>query len=61
MVTIQNKLRQPLVLNIEPKVSLHLMAKGGSEARADLTTEQFNSIEVKTHLAKGDIIVLKMN
>lgn len=57
MVEIQNKLRQPLVINLNDGTALHLLAK----ERAEITTEQFKSEEVKIHLAKENIIVLKMS
>lgn len=57
MVEILNRLRQPLVLNLNDGTSAHLLAKG----KAEITSEQFKSKEVKVHLDKGNIIVLKMS
>lgn len=57
MVEILNRLNQPLVLNLNDGTSKHLLAKGKEE----LTSEQFKSKEVKVHLDKGNIIVLKMS
>ena len=57
MVEILNRLRQPLVLNLNDGTSKHILAKG----KVEITSEQFKSKEVKAHLDKGNIIVLKMN
>lgn len=57
MVEILNRLRQPLVINLNDKTSIHLLSKG----RKQITSEQFKSKEIKSHLEKGNIIVLKMN
>ena len=57
MVEILNRLRQPLVINLNDGTSKHLLAKG----KVEITSEQFKSKEVKSHLDKGNIIVLKMN
>lgn len=57
MIEILNRLRQPLVLNLNDGTSKHILARG----KAEITSEQFKSMEVKAHLEKGNIIVLKMN
>lgn len=57
MVEILNRLRQPLVLNLNDGTSKHILARG----KAEITSEQFKSKEVKAHLEKGNIIVLRMN
>ena len=57
MIEILNRLRQPLVLNLNDGTSIHLLAKD----KVEITSEQFKSKEVKAHLEKGNIIVLKMN
>lgn len=57
MVEILNRLRQPLVINLGDGNSVHLLSKG----KAEITSDQFRSKEVKSHLEKGNIIVLKMN
>lgn len=57
MVTILNKLRQPLTINLSDGATLHLLAKESAE----VTTEQFDSPELKSHLSKTNIIVMKMN
>ena len=57
MIEILNRLRQPLVLNLNDGTSKHILAREKSE----ITSEQFKSKEVKAHLEKGNIVVLKMN
>lgn len=57
MVEILNKLRQPLVINLNDGTAIHLLAK----EKAGITSEQFKSEEIKIHLAKENIIVLRMS
>lgn len=57
MVEILNRLRQPLILNLNDGTSKHILAR----EKAEITSEQFKSKEVKAHLEKGNIVVLKMN
>lgn len=57
MVEILNKLRQPLVINLNDGTAIHLLAK----EKAEITSEQFKSEEIKIHLAKETIIVLRMS
>lgn len=57
MVTIMNKLRQPLTINLLNGESIHLSPKG----RADITFEEFKCTEIKQYLEKEYIIILKMN
>lgn len=57
MVTLMNKLRQPLTINLIDGNSIHLLPKG----KAEITFEQFKSIEVKQYLDLGYIIILRMN
>lgn len=57
MIEILNKLRQPLVVNLNDDTSIHLLAK----AKVEITAEQFKSAEIKMHVAQGNIIVLRMN
>lgn len=57
MIEILNKLRQPLIINLNDGKSLHLLARD----KAEITSEQFKSPEVKMNLANGNIVVLRMN
>lgn len=57
MIEVMNKLRQPLVINLDDESSVHLLSRG----KVELTPEQFKSKEVKMHLAKENLIVLKMD
>ena len=57
MVEILNKLRQPLTINLSNGESLVLLAK----EKVEITTELFKSEEIKLHLAKENIIVLRMS
>lgn len=57
MVTIMNKLRQPLTINLLDGKSIHLSPKG----KADITFDEFKCNEVKQYLEKEYIIILKMN
>lgn len=52
-----NKLSQPLIINLNDGKSLHLLAK----ARAEITSEQFQSEEVKAQIANKNLIVLRIN
>jgi hypothetical protein len=52
-----NKLRQPLVLNLNDGTSIHLLAKD----KVEITSEQFKSDEIKLHLEKDEILVLRMS
>lgn len=56
MIEILNRLQQPLVLNLNDGTSIHLAPRG----KAELTSEQFKSRELKINLEKDNIIVLKM-
>lgn len=56
MVTLMNKLRQPLVLNVADGKSIHFLARETKE----VSYEDFNSLEVKRHIELGNILVLKM-
>lgn len=56
MITILNRLRQPLVLNVGENQSLHLL----SRERVEVTNEQLNSSELKSAINRGDVIVLKI-
>lgn len=57
MVTIMNKLRQPLTINLLDGSSVHLSPKG----KAEITFDQFKCTEVKQYLEKEYIIIIKMN
>ena len=57
MVTIKNKLNQPVVINIPGEESIIFLAKESK----DLSNEQFNAPEMQSHVDKGNMIVLKMN
>ncbi len=57
MVEILNRLRQPLVINLNDGTSVHMLSRG----KAEISSEHFKSKEVKSHLDRGNIIVLKMN
>lgn len=57
MIEIQNRLRQPLTINLNDGTSIHLIAK----ERVEITSEQFKSDEIKQNLAQDNIIVLRMN
>ena len=57
MVEVMNKLSQPLIINLNDGKSLHLLAK----ARAEITSEQFQSEEVKAQIANKNLIVLRIN
>lgn len=57
MVTIKNKLNQPVVINIPGNESIIFLAKETKE----LTNDQFNAPEMQNHVDKGTMIVLKMN
>lgn len=57
MVTLMNKLRQPLTINLLNGKSVHLSPKGKTE----ITFEEFKCIEVKQYLEKEYIIIIKMN
>lgn len=57
MVEILNKLRQPLTINLSNGEALVLLAK----EKAEISTELFKSEEIKIHLAKENIIVLRMS
>jgi hypothetical protein len=57
MIEILNKLRQPLIINLNDGTALHLLAR----EKAEITAEQFKSVEVKMYLTNGDIVVLRMN
>lgn len=60
MITIVNKLKQPLPINLSKGKSLHLMGEGAGR-KAEITTEDFNCQELKNHLNKGNILIVKMN
>lgn len=57
MVTLMNKLRQPLTINLLNGKSIHLAPKG----KAEITFDEFKCCEVKQYLEKEYIIILKMN
>lgn len=57
MVEILNKLRQPLTINLSNGESLVLLSK----EKVEIPTELFKSEEIKLHLAKENIIVLRMS
>ncbi len=57
MVEIMNRLRQPLVLNLNSGKSLHLK----SREKKKINNDELKSKEIKNHLDKGNIIVLKMD
>lgn len=57
MITIKNKLRQPLVINVAEEGAIHFLAK---ETKTNISEVQFNSPEMKNHIEKGNLIVLRM-
>lgn len=57
MVSIKNKLNQPVVINIPEGDSIIFLAK----ETKDLTNDQFNAPEMQNHVDKGNMIVLRMN
>lgn len=57
MVEVMNKLSQPLIINLNDGTSLHMLAK----AREEITSEQFQSEEVKAQIANKNLIVLRIN
>lgn len=57
MVEIMNKLSQPLIINMNDGTSLHLLAR----ARHEITSEQFQSEEIKAQIANKNLIVLRIN
>lgn len=62
MITVMNRLRQPLVFNVVTEkegdpASIYFLAKETKE----ITTIQFNSPEIKSAINRGDILVLKMD
>lgn len=56
MFSVMNKLRQPQILSLSNGSSLHFL----SRETKDITTEEFESPEVKQAIITGDLIVLKM-
>lgn len=62
MVTVKNRLKQMLTFNLvggtddEPKSVIFL-----SREAKELTTEEFNSPEIKTAVEGKDLIVVKMD
>lgn len=56
MITIMNKLRQPLIVNVSEGKSIHFLARETKEIEYD----DFNSLEVKRHIELGNLLVLKM-
>ena len=62
MVTLKNRLKQMLTFNLvggtdeEPKSVIFL-----SRESKELTTEQFNSPEIKTAIEGKDLIITKMD
>lgn len=58
MVTLVNRLRQPISYNLSDGTSLHVGAK---EKDIQLNTENFNSPEIRNAVAKGDLMVVKMD
>ena len=57
MVTVKNRLKQMLTYNLADGTSLILL----SRATAELTTEQFNSSEIKTAIDNKDLLITKMD
>ena len=56
MVTISNKLRQPLPIILANKESIHFLAKESKE----ITQEQFNSPEIQENIEKGNLVVTRL-
>lgn len=56
MILVKNKLNQPLVVNVPNGEAVHFLAKEQKE----LTTEQFNSPELKRYIDLEYVIVLRM-
>ncbi len=57
MVTILNKLNQPLVINLNSGRSLHLRPKKSCV----ITEGEFQSPEIKEKINYGYLVVLKMD
>lgn len=56
MVTILNKLRQPLPVTISDTETMIFL----SRERKDLTFEQYNSPKIKDYIEKGMLFVLEI-
>jgi hypothetical protein len=56
MILVKNKLRQPLVVNVEEGKAVHFLSKEQKE----VSVEQFNSPEMKRHVDLENIVVLRM-
>lgn len=56
MVTIMNKLNQPLVINLDSGESIHLLAR----STRTISFEDFQSPEIREKLSSNQIIVLEM-
>lgn len=57
MVSVKNKLNQPLVINIPDGDAIIFLAK----ETKDLDSEQFKAPEMKNHIDLGHIVVLRIN
>jgi hypothetical protein len=56
VVTLKNKLRQPLVVNVKEGDAIHFLSK----EQKKVTEEQFNSPELKRHVEMENLVVLRM-
>lgn len=56
MVLVKNKLNQMLVVNIPEESAIYFLAKQQKE----LTHEQFRAPEMKNHIDRGNIVVLRI-
>ena len=56
MVTVKNKLNQMLVVNIPDESAIIFLAKQQKE----LTSVQFQAPEMQAHVARGNIVVLRI-
>jgi len=57
MVTLMNRLRQPLVFNLADGKSLYLLDR----RRFDLTFENFMSTEIQIAVKNGDLMIVNMS
>lgn len=56
MAKVKNKLRQPLTINLGKDESIHFLAK---EVK-DVSDEQLAVGELKSHIEKGNLIVIRI-
>lgn len=56
MAKIKNKLRQPLIVNIDDKTSVHFLSKEVKEVK----DEVLNDGEFKNHIEQGNLVVIQL-